>query len=215
MSQMIDDLKAIPGVIGAYTWHTTHGLVDNNLPSLFKSERLVEIANILVRIHSSGQKNFPDLGDTMVCFEEAATICRRLSLDNFLVMVCDSSINMNLLTMSLNLAIEAYEADETTQLSAVKGKTKAPSPEQLKKIKTTGLLAKPLQTMSNELFTIMGPMASIVFDEILLDWATTEPPSAARLPELLEGLCAETHDPEKAKQYRQLIQRRLGGTLNE
>ena len=214
MSQMIDDLKAIPGVIGAYTWHTTRGLQASNLPTLFKTDRLNGMARILAQIHSAGRQSFPDLGDTLVCFEEAAALCRQLKPGDFLIMVCDSSINMNLLTMSLNLAIETYDSDEAEQQSsdAIDGNT--PSPEQLKKMQTSGPLAKPLQAMSSELFTIMGPMASIVFEEILLEWASSEPPSQSRLPELLDGLCTETSDPEKARHYRQLVRSRLGGKTN-
>ena len=150
----------------------------------------------------------------MVCFEEAAALCRQLKHGDFLVMVCDSSINMNLLTMSLNLAIETYDSEAQGQQAVHSDVGKAPSPEQLQKMQTSGPLAKPLQIMSSELFTVMGPMAAIVFEEILLDWATSEPPSTGRLPALLDGLCTETSDPEKARHYRQLVRSRLGGKTN-
>ena len=209
MNQMIDDLKEIPGVIGAYTWHSDDGLQENNLPALFKAERLNTIAQILSRIDSAGRQNFADLGDTLVCFEEASVLCRQLRPDIFLIMVCDASINRNLLTISLNLAVEAFLANaDTQQKGNVDGK-RLPTPEQLKSMQATGPLAKPLQIMSSELFSVMGPMASIVFDEVLLDWATSEPPSIARLTPLLDRLCAEASDPDKARQYRQLVRNRL------
>jgi hypothetical protein len=147
----------------------------------------------------------------MVCFEEATALCRQLRPGDFLIMVCDSSINMNLLTMSLNLAIETYDSNRTTQHPSDAIDERAPTPEQLKKLQTCGPLAKPLQAMSSELFTVMGPMASIVFEEILLDWATSEPPSPSRLPALLDGLCTETNDLEKAQHYRHLVRSRLEG----
>lgn len=210
MNQMIDDLKEIPGVIGAYTWHTESGMQDNNLPALFKVERLNAMAQILTKIHAAGRHNFADLGDTLVCFEEASALCRQLRPGNFLVMLCDASINMNLLTISLNLAIETYFANgEAAQQSTATGR-QAPSPEHLKSIQSSGPLSKPLQIMSSELFSVMGPMASIVFEENLLDWATSEPPSIARLGDLLDSLCTETSDPDKARHYRQLVRNRLG-----
>ena len=210
MNQMIDDLKEIPGVIGAYTWHTEAGPQDNNLPALFKAERLNAMAQILTKIHAAGRHNFADLGDTLICFEEASTLCRQLGPDNFLVMVCDASINMNLLTISLNLAVESYFANTGAAQQAGPAGRQAPSPEQLKSMQSSGPLAKPLQIMSSELFSVMGPMASIVFEENLLDWATSDPPSVSRLTDLLESLCTETSDPDKARHYRQLVRNRLG-----
>ena len=215
MSQMIDDLKSIPGVIGAYTWHLNSGVQASNLPTLFKPGRLNEMAHILNRIHSAGRQAFPDLGDTLICFDEASALCRELSPDTFLVMVCDSSINMNLLTMSLNLAIETYNSDLNDQQSSDVIVAQTVSAEQLKELQTSGPLAKPLQIMSSELFTVMGPMASIVFEENLLDWASIEQPSTSRLHTLLDDICSETRDPEKARKYRILVKNRLGEKTDE
>ncbi len=215
MSQMIDDLKAIPGVIGAYTWNASRGLQISNLPTLFKTARLEEIAYILTQIHTAGRQNFPDLGDTLICFEEAAALCRQLKQGDFLLMICDSSINMNLLTMSLNLAVETYDSTETAEVRGNTNDERAPTPEQLKKLQTSGPLAKPLQIMSSELFTVMGPMASIVFEEVLLEWVTSERPSPSRLPALLDDLCRETSDPERSRHYRQLVRSRLGEKSND
>ncbi len=210
MNQMINDLKEIPGVIGAYTWHSNKGLQNSNLPALFKNDRLNDMACILTRIHLTGQQDFPDLEDTLVCFEEAVALCRQLTPDNFLIMVCDSTINMNLLAISLNLAIESYLSGDTAQPEVAATSGSRPNPEQLKSMQTTGPLAKPLQIMSSELYSIMGPMASIVFEEVLLDWATSEPPSTSRLSALFDVLCTETSDPEKARRYRKLVSDRLG-----
>jgi hypothetical protein len=48
MQQIIDDLKSIPGVIGAFAFRTKQGILCNNLPSPFKPERLTEIAKTLI-----------------------------------------------------------------------------------------------------------------------------------------------------------------------
>jgi len=47
MQQALNDLKAIPGVVGAAIFHAQQGVLANNLPSIFKQEKLAGIGKLL------------------------------------------------------------------------------------------------------------------------------------------------------------------------
>jgi len=216
MQQIIEDLKSIPGVIGAAIYRSRQGIIHNNLPSLFKADRLTETARLLVKISSAGRLNFPDLAEVLLNFEESILVCRQFSSQDFVFAVCDPGINTNLLCMSLNLAIDEYagehpadEPDDEVQ-SGSPGPTQDASPAvDPGKLRSSPALAKPLQTMQDLLTKVMGPMASIVFDDALQVWSQSEPQVPASLPKLLEILCIEFGDDEKARIYRNLVRTQL------
>jgi len=205
MQQMIDDLKSIPGVIGAFGYRAKQGILCNNLPSLFKAERLTEIAKNLSKIATAGRLNFPDLTEVLINFEESVVLCRPLGVNDCLITVCDPSINMNLLALSLNLALEDYNPAAAAAPPVAPAAPRV-DPAQLRK---SGPLARPLQSMAQMLAKVMGPMAGIVFDDALVAWAAGQVPSLSSLPALLDSLCREIGDPEKAERFRQLVHSQL------
>jgi hypothetical protein len=203
MQQMIDDLKSIPGVIGAFGYRAKQGIFCNNLPSLFKQERLFEVAKSLAKIAAAGRLGFPDMNEVLINFEESVILCRPLGASDFLITVCDPSINMNLLALSLNLALEDFDPTAAEAPAAIVPRI---DPAQLRE---SGPLVEPLQAMVQMLAKVMGPMAGIVFNEALESWANEQPPTPARLPALQESLCREIGDPEKAERFRKLVESQL------
>lgn len=206
MQQIINDLKSIPGVIGAFGYRAKQGILCNNLPSLFKPERLTEIAKNLTKITTAGRLGFPDLAEVLISFEESVLLCRPLGVSDFLITLCDPSINMNLLGLSLNLALEDFDPDAGGASPPAAGAAPPVDPEQLRQ---SGPLAKPLQGMAQMLAKVMGPMAGLIFDEALATWATGQVPTQAGLPTLLDALCREIDDPEKSERFRQLVHDQL------
>jgi predicted regulator of Ras-like GTPase activity (Roadblock/LC7/MglB family) len=213
MQQLTEDLKSIPGVIGAAVYRSKQGIIANNLPSLFKQERLNDIAKLLVKINSAGRLNFPDLGEVLISFEESMLLCRQLAPQDFLVAICDPSINMNLLAMSMNLAVEEFSRNQPTAATTTpQTTTQAPSrpaPVDLDAIRASGPLAMPLKVMEELLSEVMGPMAGIVFEDALASWSKAAVPATGTLPKLLEILYHEFGDDDKAKVYRDMVRNRL------
>ncbi len=52
---------------------------------------------------------------------------------------------------------------------------------------------------------VMGPIAKIVFIDSLYKWLNNDQPSIANLPQLIEYLCDELNDPDKANSYKQIV----------
>lgn len=212
MQQLIDDMKAIPGVIGACTYRSQEGITSNNLPSLFKDDRLHNTAKHLAKIHAAGRLNFPDLTEVMVNYEESVVVFRQLNMNDHLITICDPGINMNLLAMSLNLAIEnmpdAAESSEA-QPQKVEADTGSQDPVDIDKLMKKGPMAQPLQTMSKLLAKVIGPMAKIVFEDAVVRWANAGVTGKGSLSKLLEIICQEIGDSEKSKQYRDLVRQKM------
>ncbi len=220
MQQLIDDLKSIPGVIGAYVFRSNDGVRFSNLPSIFKPDRIAEITKSLIKIHGAGKQNFPDLVEVFVNYDESMLFCRQFNASEYLIAVCDPGMNLNVLAMSLNLALEevAGKSDATptaTQQEPVSASTMPPTQEQApaspqvssasSELYETGPLAEPLQEMSKMLAKILGPMAVIVFEDTVAKWAEGRTPSPSELPALVKSLCLEIDDSEKAKRYQELV----------
>jgi predicted regulator of Ras-like GTPase activity (Roadblock/LC7/MglB family) len=220
MQQILDEFKSIPGIVGASVFRPKQGVLCHNLPALFKADRINEMGKHLVKIYAAGRHNFPDLAEVMVNYEEATILCRQFQGGDFLVAVCDPGANFNLLTMSMNLALEDFHGTVPASASAPPSAVpiaadKKPSivaSPMVPKVDLTALresesLAAPLQIMQQALTKIMGPMAMIVFDEVVTIWATGGTPSTSNLNTLLELLCDEIGDPGKADRYRDMVKK--------
>ena len=228
MQQLIDDLKSIPGVIGAFVYHPSEGVRSNNLPPLFKNERISEMAKGLMKITAAGRHNFHDLSEIFLCYEESSILCRQLTGSNFLVVVCDPEINFNVVNMSLNLAMEEVNSRIAAQelkstpiaktapaappvvapaappqpvVAAAVPATATPSP--------AGNISHELEVMAQNLSKFLGPMARIIFDDTVDLWSQGRTPSKSDLPALLDSLCQEIGDPDKSKHYRELVREQL------
>lgn len=211
MQQLIDDMKAIPGVIGACTFNSQDGIIENNLPSLFKHDRLGNTAKHLAKIHAAGRLNFPDLTEVMISYEESVVVFRQVDLNNNLITICDPGINMNLLGMSLNLAIENVQpAPEKESRSKPVKKASAPAPD-IDTLLNKGPTAQPLQTMLKLLTKVIGPMAKIVFEDAVIRWAPDSAMKKGSLSKLLEIICQEIGDKEKGAEYRELVRHKMAG----
>lgn len=215
MQQLIDDMKAIPGVIGACTYNSKGGVGSNNLPSLFKEEKLHDTARHLTKIHAAGRLNFPDLTEIMVNYEESVIVFRQIDLNDHLITICDPGINLNLLAMSLNLAIENVLQQPASEKIEEKNKVSEPpaTPDKPRvdpsELFEKGPLAQPLRAMLKLLSKVIGPMAKIVFDDALARWVQSNQTKKGSLSKLLEIVCQEIGDEEKSKEYRELVRQKM------
>jgi hypothetical protein len=214
MKLIIDELKSVPGVIGAYLFNLKTGVLASNLPGLFKEEKLVSLGRMLTKMNSAGRRSFPDIVEGTLFFEESAIVLREVSGGTCLIAICDPSFNSNLLTMSINLTLEELKnsgerADPIMQPAAAAApppKAAVPAANQLL---ADGPLATLLKEMQTLLSKVLGPMAQIVFQDALAEWAACHPPTAVALPQLVELLAREIGEPGRVKSYKQLLDAHL------
>ena len=203
MKQVIEELKAIPGVVGGCIFDSRKGIIANNLPPIFKEAKLSNIGKLLSKMYASGKNNFSDITEISLYYEESVVIVREASANMFLIAICDPSVNLNLLSMSLNLIM-----DDFSSLSGISAESPEPLAEKkftADEILQSGTMANDLNGMKSALAKVMGPRAKIIFIEALEEWLKRDTPSYASLENLIGILDKEISDADKAAYYRELI----------
>lgn len=207
MLQFIDELKDIPGVIGACTYSLQFGLQASNLPETFKPDTLTAIGKQLNKLYTAGQMNFTDLSDLVLNYDETVIVARKLLNKHLVFAVCDPSLNCSLLSMSLNLLQEEFHGN---LMAAEHGSAGENSPietlEPLKTIPPTDVnLTVLFKNLRECLFRIMGPLAGFIFDEAFDKWKMQGAEVGPRLDALLDLLYQEIDDQDKIQSYQELI----------
>ncbi len=206
MKQILEEIRPVPGVIGGFIYTPREGIRASSLPTVFKTPKLENIGKFVARMFSLGRTSFPDILDLSLYYEESLLMIRELDHGIFLILLGDPSLNMNLLTMTLNLItddLSQFTGTETPE-SAPEGDT-TPSPEADRALPAEGPLADLLRKMEKALTGVIGPMARILFQDAQNDWVRQEPPAMETLPRLMEILQKEIDDPEKFRDYRKRI----------
>ena len=207
MKQMIDELKSIPGVVGACIYSARTGLKVNNLPGIFKPERLAAVGKNLAKLCSAGRMSFDDLTDVSLHYEESVVVARELQKNLLVFVVCDPSFNHNLLSMSFNLLQE--EVQDSGQLLDALEAQPVNEPAPIATTVNSGVSENQLLGLFNEmkdlLGKVLGPMAGFIFDETVEVWEKQGAAGFDRIEELIELLNREISDSEKIKHFRKLI----------
>lgn len=207
MDRVIEELKSVPNVMGCYVFNSKAGIVANNLPPVFKTTKLTDMGKMLVSMYNTGRVNFSDISEICLCYQESAIIVRESSGNNFLIAICDSSVNFNLLTMSVNLVMkELSDLDEDDvdfiEAEEIPGTNRAMTAEELLK---SGPMAESLNGMRTSLAKVMGPIARIIFVDALNEWLNSNKPSFSTMSNLIDILCREINNPEKVRYFIKLI----------
>ncbi|MCD6582346.1 MAG: hypothetical protein J7K90_11135 [Desulfuromusa sp.] len=201
MIHLIDELKVIPGVIGACIINSQDGLKVTNLPTIFKSERLTLVGKHLSKLYSVGRMSFDDLTDITLNYDESVVVARELEKDTLIFAICDPSFNHNLLSMSFNLLQEEFKLGNFSTATAETKSVASPPSQQV----VSGAMEDLLTEMRESLGKILGPMAGFVFDEVAEEWMDQGAPEFSRIEELVEQLNQEISDQDKIDKYRQVI----------
>ena len=217
MEHVLNEFKSVQGVMGAYIYNARGHVLANNLPTIFKEAMLLNIGKVLAKLYSAGGLTFPDISDVFLSYEESIVIVREITDKSYLIILSEPSLNVNLVTLTMNLI-----KDELKEAIGNASSAPTPRPAALsqpiiaegspKERKTTanmlienGSLAAPLQGMQAALAKVMGPMAKIVFVESVEKWQDICLPSFKNLPKLMEILALEISDPEKVGRYEELV----------
>ena len=68
MQQALNEMNLIRGVMGGYVYNTKMGVIEKNLPPVFKEEKLREISSHLIKLNQLFGADFPDHTDAFLFF---------------------------------------------------------------------------------------------------------------------------------------------------
>ena len=204
MKQAIDELKAIPGVVGACLFSQQEGLLQSNLPGIFKADKLGAVGKQLAKLVTAGRMSFSDLNDLALHYDESVLIARELRKGLIVFAVCDPSFNQNLLTMSLNLLQEELREQPESAMASEGGKAATPAAPVAASGEISAELEPAMEGLRAALTKVLGPMAGIIFEECQQQWAS-QGGSLERLPALVTLLNQEIGDSEKIATFESLV----------
>lgn len=196
MKEILDDLKDLSGVIGAGVYHSQNGLLATNLPAIFTEKKLIEIGKLLTKLLSAGRMSFPDLTDLSLQYDESAILAREFDDTSIIFLLCDPAFNQNLITMSLNLLQQ--------ELSS-KNVAPPPPPSPQRAPATAENVAPVLQQIQEQLPKILGPMADIIFDEVVESWREQGKSTLEDVKVLIQLLEEEIDNPDQISRFRESI----------
>ena len=215
MDTIPKELAAIPGVIGAYVFHTDDGISVSEVPPIFSENELTDIARMLAKIHATGTANVPDLIETTIVYEETVFIIRASANSTFLIVMFEPSMSLDLLTMSLNMAMDdlcklAKQEQEIIEAAAIEEETaELPARDQLSADdllnRSTGPLSKALNGMRSALVKNIGPIGKIVFADAIYAWLNENQPSYSTLPALVDIIALEIKDPARIESFKKVV----------
>lgn len=204
MKQMLEELKAIPGVIGGFALNPKKGILANCLPAMFKAEKLIEVSRQLLKIYSATRMNAQGMQDISLHFDGSVVMLRWVSDQLFLVLICEPQVNTNMLSMSVSLAAEELQsqADAVPVAEPAAAAASVGTPES---IRSSGPLAAPLKKVEEALAGIMGPMAEMIMEDAIHEWFSSGKVSFDSLASLVKILCREIGDAHKVQQFQTQI----------
>jgi hypothetical protein len=215
MESILNELAGVQGLTGAYIYQSPGTILQNILPPIFKPARLLSMGKALVKIHGAGILNFPDLSDVVLSFDESTVITRSIAEKTWLIILGEPDLNVNMVTLSVNLLLDDFKDSLEKGQSAEKVELPIPElpkpvakfpPPSPKDLMERGRLAPDLQAMQGALAKVMGPMAKIIFLECLEKWLQGNVPSKEKLSALNDLVVREIADSNTAAKYLKIIE---------
>ncbi|NNJ99412.1 MAG: hypothetical protein HKP58_03265, partial [Desulfatitalea sp.] len=188
MRQALNEMNLIPGVMGGYVYNPELGVIEKNLPPVFKEERLRDISTQLVALERHFGSDFPDHTDAFLFFEMFAITIREIENNFFFILLFDPKSKTNVLSVSINLILEEmrplvreYKADEVLE-SPSKHHPKNSRKSSVKRnmveeVMSKGPLSDNLKELEKLLVKILGPVAPLMFKNALEQWCEEQTPS--------------------------------------
>ncbi len=213
MNTLLNEIQSIPGIVGCFVYSLNHGVRMNNLPPVFKDANLKKVGSVIDKIYQSTNLASENVTELVLYYAESTIMARLIGETAYLIVLCDPSLNQNLLTMTINMIADKIKliAENMDILqggsdpSVNAGPTGLLNPEKSDGILNVSHMSSQLRGMQAALLKIMGPMSKIIFKEAVETWSGMGEPSISTLPDLVEILLNEINDSEKEAKYLKMI----------
>ncbi len=229
MEEVLKQVNGVAGFVGGLVCDNQGNLMAHDFPPIFD----VSMIQAVVASLSDNIAGLEEMtgGVTMIDFRyENGRVLVRPVKGGCLVLLCERTINLQLLAISLYVAIKKLEklfnscsptsldAPVTTSSLAAPVLTVASSRPvesdntsrtlrtvEVRDLIDKGSLSKQLQGMQVALAKNLGPIAKIVFFECVEKWLQSNQPDKAAFPQLIDIVLKEIDDPKKGAEYRQRV----------
>jgi hypothetical protein len=209
MEEFLKQIKTVPGTLGCMVYDDQGQLVSHVFPSIFDQKMLSSAVTIV-------SENLPGLRDytggvRMIDFRfQNGRIVVKPVDGGCLVILCEGTVNLQSLIISLNLIVKQVEKSLKGAVPVTPQAVAAPVAPPVTTVSPMDLIEKSplasyLQGMQTTLSKFMGPMAKVIFVECVEKWLQDNQPVKTALPHLVDIVAAEIGDPAKTTEYRQKV----------
>ena len=210
MEELLQEIRALPGVVGTFVFVNDLGIMSSNLPKVFRGKSLLQIGKAVDRAFTMNDKTKQDVSGMKFKLDESLICVRRIDQGAYLVSVCESGVNSSLMSMTAGVLLaELKPVIEEARKSAPKGSAPAAAKEQssastadVDTIINAGPLAGTMARLQEALTRVMGPVGQLILHDAVEKWAAAGEVSEAKIPELLNLLGAEINDPDLESKFR-------------
>jgi hypothetical protein len=161
------------------------------------------------------------VAEVSICYEETILVARAVDGSIYLILLCETNINLELLGMSLNLSLEDAQ-DQVNQQSLA---NESPVPIE-PPANSMAIMAEPptlidnhenppamgsapldevLQGMQTCLAKVIGPIAKIVFQDAVHQWMQYSSTDSQDFPLLMNMVLSHIDDPDHKRKFQELI----------
>lgn len=114
MNQGLKEINELTGVWGSLLCNNQAGVIASAQPADFNPSALENIARHCVDLMSPGTESFQDLQEVVVHFQQKKLFILDLE-QAILIVLCNPSVDISLLRMTINVMITRWEADRKIQ----------------------------------------------------------------------------------------------------
>lgn len=114
MNQGLKEINELTGVWGSLLCNNQAGVIASAPPADFNPSALENIARHCVDLMSPGTESFQDLQEVVVHFQQKKLFILDLE-QAILIVLCNPSVDISLLRMTINVMITRWEADRKIQ----------------------------------------------------------------------------------------------------
>jgi hypothetical protein len=204
-----DLFTSLPEVNGAFLFTSQSGILAKQLNVSMNNFDTLEIGEKMTAIAEMASEVIHDITKIEVNFGDMILSCRVLPDQNLLFLMHKPELSEGMIRMALQMAInnsnqEDDQEDESSMSSYENMEDEGP-PVTHKEIKQEDIdalmapespLAKPLNTLQDAFANFIGPVAVLVFQDLLLTWCQENTPSLETLKNLIPLIDNEIEDPK-------------------
>lgn len=215
MNRVLEDIECIPGVSGACFYSTQKGILSQKIPQEKIRENIGSVAKILAKMYTGGVESYGDVEKISLKFNEMNLIITMITERVFMIIIHGEDVNKDLLelTISENVkSLKTHIANHDKTKTASSPIVSAPSIKKetntlaIEAVISTEPVTQTLCAMEKMLNKVMGPIASIIFNDTLQTWMKNCREQDSFSIDMLAGLLfEEINDPEKIDMYKTMI----------
>lgn len=219
-SKLTDIIASLPEISGGFLYSPEKGVYSNQTAGLADDFSLQQISIKFAKIISMMSAHFQDTSAIRVFFKDLVLCGTEIENNQWLFLLHKPSLSPGMIRMTVQIALNSVQ-DEPTQIIAnqteapqdistsVSNETivDVPSEDVIDTLLAPGSeLREPLLHIQSLLAEYIGPVAELVLQDSVEEWALTSSPSLDSFPKLISMMEEEIDDEDDRKEFSEKLQ---------